>query len=305
MKRAKRRRQTTEFHDDLFSTTGDVLSAPTQSIQRHTEIESQSTQIKTSQTYYAVTTARPPPVADETSWRMSQDPNPVNSDEATLDEPVNFVNPPSVIDELEALDDNARGNRILGDFPLHAWIPEIDNYVSEFLRLEGRGKHCSTTCARSHTRGHLQTSDDPLYRCRDCHDVRLLCKQCTIEAHQPHPLHRIQLWNGAFFESISLKTLGLVIQLNHTVDDLCANPSRAFKNDFVILDSHGIHEVALQYCDCHQAVSWTAQLLRARLFPATVVDPKTAATFHLLEAYQLLSFTSKVSGFEFYQSIAR
>lgn len=114
MKRAKRWRQTTEFHDDLFSTTGDVLSAPTQSIQRHTEIESRSTQIKTSQTYYAVTTARPPPVADETSWRMSQDPNPVNSDEATLDEPVNFVNPPSVIDELEALDDNARGNRILG-----------------------------------------------------------------------------------------------------------------------------------------------------------------------------------------------
>jgi hypothetical protein len=99
--------------------------------------------------------------------------------------------------------------------------------------------------------------------------------------------------------------LGLVMQLNHSVDDLCANPSHAFNNDFVILDSHGIHEVTLLYCNCNRTVSRTAQLLRARLFPATVIDPKTAATFRLLEAYQLLSFTSKVSGFEFYQSIAR
>ena len=95
------------------------------------------------------------------------------------------------------------------------------------------------------------------------------------------------------------------MQLNHSVDDPCVNPSRAFNNDFVILDSHGIHDVSLQYCNCHRAVSRTAQLLRAWLFPATVIDPKTAATFRLLEAYQLLSFTSKVSGFEFYQSIAR
>lgn len=99
--------------------------------------------------------------------------------------------------------------------------------------------------------------------------------------------------------------LGLVIQLNHSIDDLCANPAFAFKNEFVILDSHGIHEVTLAYCNCNRTIPRTTQLLRARLFPATVIDPKTAVTFRLLEAYQLLSFTSKVSGFEFYQSIAR
>lgn len=103
--RTKRRRQTTEFHDDLFSTTGDVLSGPIQSIQRHTEIDSRSAQIKTSQTYYAITVAKPPPsVVEEVEWRSSHDQNSVDSDEATLDEPVNFVNPPTVIDELEALD---------------------------------------------------------------------------------------------------------------------------------------------------------------------------------------------------------
>jgi hypothetical protein len=110
----KHRRQTTEFHDDLFSMTGDVLSAPTQSIQRHTEIDARCAQIKTSQTYYAITTTRPLPVFEEVMWTSNQDQNLVDPDEATLDEPVNFVNPPTIIDELEALDDSARENRALG-----------------------------------------------------------------------------------------------------------------------------------------------------------------------------------------------
>lgn len=47
------------------------------------------------------------------------------------------------------------------------------------------------------------------------------------------------------------------------------------------------------------------QLLQARLFPATVTNPQSAATFRVLEAFELLSYTSKVSGFEFYTSLER
>ena len=49
----------------------------------------------------------------------------------------------------------------------------------------------------------------------------------------------------------------------------------------------------------------TRQLLRERLFPATTTDPKTAATFSVLEQFHLLSFESKVSAFEFYQGLSR
>jgi hypothetical protein len=49
----------------------------------------------------------------------------------------------------------------------------------------------------------------------------------------------------------------------------------------------------------------TKQLLRERLFPATTTDPKTAATFSVLEQFHLLSFESKVSAFEFYQGLSR
>lgn len=39
--------------------------------------------------------------------------------------------------------------------------------------------------------------------------------------------------------------------------------------------------------------------------PATVYHPKTATTFHLLEHFQLLTFESKTSAYEFYYSLAR
>ena len=47
------------------------------------------------------------------------------------------------------------------------------------------------------------------------------------------------------------------------------------------------------------------QLLQMSWFPSTTADPKTAATFRVLEQYQLLSFESKVSAYEFYHGLSR
>jgi hypothetical protein len=47
------------------------------------------------------------------------------------------------------------------------------------------------------------------------------------------------------------------------------------------------------------------QLLRFQFYPATVANPRTAATFHALETFELLSYTSKVSVFEYYQALSR
>lgn len=102
-----------------------------------------------------------------------------------------------------------------------------------------------------------------------------------------------------------LKTLGLRIQLGHADGSICPHPDNAFNNDFTIIDSDGIHEVSLNYCSCPQSPPKPVQLLRARLFPSTVTDPRTAATFRVLETFQMLTFTSKVSGYEYYRSLAR
>jgi CxC2 like cysteine cluster associated with KDZ transposases len=114
-----------------------------------------------------------------------------------------------------------------------------------------------------------------------------------------------QEWNGSFFQRTNLKLLGLRIQLGHAPSHRCYNPRPSSGNNFIVVDTNGIHEVALDFCGCDTAQLRYKQLLRARWYPATTTDPQTAATFNVLEHYHLLSYESKVSAYEFYHSLAR
>ncbi|KAG0698532.1 hypothetical protein DFH29DRAFT_983865 [Suillus ampliporus] len=180
-------------------------------------------------------------------------------------------------DDVET--ETSKRKRTAGDHPLAAWLPECPTFLDEMIRLEGRGEYIEDSLC-----GHCQKSARTI-RCTDCFLPELCCPPCTVERHRHLPLHRLQHWNGHYFERISLKTLGLRIQLGHRMDDTCCNPQRAFNDDFVIIDTNGIHEVGLDF--------------------STVTDPKTAATFNILEQYHKLSFESKASAFEFYHSLAR
>ncbi|KAF9496443.1 hypothetical protein BDN71DRAFT_1482196 [Pleurotus eryngii] len=168
-------------------------------------------------------------------------------------------------------------NCTIGDNPLLVWVSEIDSFVKEFLRLEGHSDLDSTTviCAGC-------DSTEGTFRCPQCLDTCLFCQDCLM-------------WNGLFFEQHNLRALGLRIQLNHPPGDYCPIVDTTFKESFVIISLNGIFT----------CVAKSAQLLRARLFPATIVEPRTAATFEVLQLFQLLTFGSKVSGYEFYQSLIR
>ncbi|KAF8191761.1 hypothetical protein BJ912DRAFT_1021968 [Pholiota molesta] len=191
--------------------------------------------------------------------------------------------------------------------PIEFWTPHIDLYVNELLRLEGRGYASSQTHCYQKGCKELVTNG---YRCSDCECVMLLCNQCICIAHKHLPFHRIKAsldphrWSGEYFVDVTLKSLGLRIQLGHGGKP-CGLPVVTFNNDFIVIAGNGIHEVALSYCGCTQAIPKVSQLLQHRLFPSTVGDPKTAATFSVLDQFQLLSFASKVSGFEFYRTLAR
>lgn len=102
-----------------------------------------------------------------------------------------------------------------------------------------------------------------------------------------------------------MKEIGLRVQLGHRAGDRCSNPDNAAGDDFVVVDNNGIHRVGLDFCGCETAQHPVSQLLRLRWFPATSIAPNTAATFNALEFFQLLSFESKASVFEFYNSLAR
>src|SRR6202034_1688518 len=101
------------------------------------------------------------------------------------------------------------------------------------------------------------------------------------------------------------KDIGLRIQLGHAFNTHCINPQPSAGGEFTIIDDNGIHSVALDFCACETAASHTSQLLRKQLFPATDKSPRTAATFGVLRHFQILSFESKLSAFEFYNAISR
>ena len=99
--------------------------------------------------------------------------------------------------------------------------------------------------------------------------------------------------------------MGLRIQLGHRPGVSCVNPKRSSNDDFVVIDRNGIHEVALDYCGCEGAKSAEIQLLRSSLYPVTSMNPKSAATFRVMKFFHLLSFESKCSGYEFYNTLSR
>lgn len=114
---------------------------------------------------------------------------------------------------------------------------------------------------------------------------------------------QVQSWNGSYFEQTTLKALGLRIQLGHSVGKHCVNPVQPAGNDSVIVNCNGVHAVGLDYCGCSSAAKETIQLLCAQLYPASVQAPKTAATFNVLEFFQLLTLDSKTLVFEFYHTL--
>ncbi|KAG1888370.1 hypothetical protein F4604DRAFT_1916291 [Suillus subluteus] len=188
--------------------------------------------------------------------------------------------------------------RPAGVNPLHVWTKERDTYLSEIIRLDGRGENARDSCAGC-------CANPAEFRCQDCDDMQLYCGTCLLANHARSPTHRIQQWNGVFFESSSLKTLGLRVQLGHPIGQPCILPQLAFNNDFVLIDTNGLHELGLDFCGCETSETHVKQLLRHGWFPSTPTDPRTAATFRLLHYYQILSFESKASAYEFYHSLVR
>lgn len=193
-----------------------------------------------------------------------------------------------------------------------------EEYLLEELRLEGRGTLATTLCSCSDIDNNIQ---ERLYRCEDCYGPEILCKNCCLSRHAHHPLHIIkvsistkfwlylyvfddgQKWNGTHFERTALADIGLRVQLGHEGMS-CLCPQRGHKS-FVVIHTNGIHRVNVDFCGCHQQVSHCQQLLRCEWYPATLYHPQSACTKRVLEFFLTLTWSSKVSGYEFYTSLER
>jgi hypothetical protein len=121
-----------------------------------------------------------------------------------------------------------------------------------------------------------------------------------------------KLWNGQFFERVSLRQMGLVVQLGHLDGSQCENPIHG-PSRFFVLHTNGIHCISLMYCSCRQSISTSTglfhqkweQIMRARWFPGTHSRPKTACTFQMLEQFHMLTLCGKITAFDYYKGLEK
>ncbi|THU91454.1 hypothetical protein K435DRAFT_820836 [Dendrothele bispora CBS 962.96] len=189
------------------------------------------------------------------------------------------------------------------DQPLKEWIPYRDEYLAEFIRLEGRGDFDSECCPFCKS-GDLE-EHPVLYRCLDCFGGDLVCRECCVKSHTENPLHIIEKWSGNCFDEVSLKSLGLCVQLGHRYGETCTD--QRFIKRFTVMHVNGMHEVNVAFCNCDKlrAGEWRQQLLRRHWYPGTHLDPHTCATFELLNHFHLMTLQGKVNAYDYYNGLEK
>ena len=149
------------------------------------------------------------------------------------------------------------------------------------------------------------------------------------------PLHRIERWTGQFFDATSLNQEGFVLHLGHGGEPCPGSSTKKGQqgtqsessdegegegNDdgvlltgweqqdrqcLVIVDISGVHQLQINWCQCKTAAEPHIQLLRNRLFPASIKRPSTAFTFSLLEHFHIDSVECKTSASSFFSKLRR
>lgn len=101
--------------------------------------------------------------------------------------------------------------------------------------------------------------------------------------------------------------MGLVITLGHTDGSIC-HASVAAPRSFVVIHTNGMHPVNIQFCQCsqvHKSGTRVQQLMRHRLFPATLTDPSTCCTFAVLKHFHTTTLQSKITTFDYYMTLEK
>jgi hypothetical protein len=122
------------------------------------------------------------------------------------------------------------------------------------------------------------------------------------------PFHKLQRWNGQFYEVISLRDFGFTLNLGHGGNVCPLNIGENKPSDQItVVDSSGIFVHVVKWCKCNGASDQDKhlQLLRHRLFPSTVFKPQTAFTFNVLDEFLIDSLECKTSASSFYSKLRR
>ncbi|KAJ7182285.1 hypothetical protein C8R43DRAFT_1115929 [Mycena crocata] len=170
--------------------------------------------------------------------------------------------------------------------------------------------------------------------CHWCTQYEPSCQNCFVQSHRNNPLHWAEVWNTekGFLVRHDISRLkyvpvrptraregetveGVEVQTREELEQAYAIPFGhygypcTFGNgrnmSFTIVDITGIHATSVNFCRHAVGVDKIAQLLKARMFPCTFDDAKSAVTFECLKAFQMFSLEGKIAGYDYAGSLAR
>lgn len=153
--------------------------------------------------------------------------------------------------------------------------------------------------------GNSESEFGDLYRCQDCFIDGLHCTKCIINSHADHPLHWIERWTGDHFEKELLSSIGFVLYLGHDGIKCLHTPKDEEPLPFTVVHNNGIHNLGIAWCFCAGCGNHVDQLMLAGLFPATVIDPRTAFTFSVLREFTVHKLQSKKAAYDYFTSLRR
>ncbi|KAN0088257.1 hypothetical protein V8E55_005314 [Tylopilus felleus] len=183
---------------------------------------------------------------------------------------------------------------------LSEWIPWRSSYLDIILKSEAPCQPpwncfgCANTMETIH--------------CVACLGNHIWCSVCAVKAHRTLPFHRIQQWNGRFYDIVTLQHLGYILYLGHQGDPCPLEGTSGMSSQhFTVVDSGGIFIHTVKWCQCDGATKEDKhlQLLQEQLFPATITNPQTAFTFGVLDEFIITSLECKTSAASFYKKLRR
>jgi len=137
------------------------------------------------------------------------------------------------------------------------------------------------------------------YDCQDCDAPGLYCKECLLKEHQFRPFHRVHEWNGEHLVTRTLMALGLIVHIGHSGQPCIHLDDSGGPQVLTIMDVNGVHEVRIAWCRCFNAMSFAEQLLSRKLFPASIVKPRTAFTFRALKLFHMVHHVGRTTPWDF------
>ncbi|KAF8995350.1 hypothetical protein BDZ89DRAFT_905700, partial [Hymenopellis radicata] len=138
------------------------------------------------------------------------------------------------------------------------------------------------------------------YRCCDnsCFGLGLVCQDCIVDHHEHLPLHWIEVWNNNYYESVTLRELGLSVTVGHAHGGGCPHQYTTTK-EFTVLHTNGIHGVDVGFCGCYGADPEPRNLLlQAVWYPSTPLSPEMGITFELLRQSHALNCNAKLPAWD-------